>query len=892
MTDLRSISINHHSIALTLPSQGGSTGGGGGPTGGGGTPGTLPSFSLQEWSGASSAPFARVGMGFVKGDVPSGYIPSISGASGALFTQLDQRAVWSDGSLRFGVAHIRDVTSFTANETRTYTMAPLAGSFNNTGSLTLAGVLAGHDFKVRFANVRTWDGSTHVTLGSGAFTSSLTAAIATATRITKVRSGPVCEGWVIWNMARDTSSNVDEANLKTYWHVDCWKNSDGSVFRIEVAAVVALDWYGGANKFRLDYDAAFVDGATTIATYAGVQHPYNSWWLTCRTTGDNNIGRRHWIGGSIPTLNYKPDQAYWIKSGLVQPYDLSLSPPSVTNSLLVYTPCMAGPTGNDSVEQYSGYHRLAIDGTGGYMGRGLIPKSDAVAFMRQTAFDTANARVNAHSGLSVPYHFRSNHNRTRPGESADVASTPIAQKLDNPNRAAGWDDCTADGMPSPVYAYYGYNDPTYTDGYVAPSGGTGVWQPGADASHLPNFSAFMYMLEGEIYHLEATLDLVSYSTIQSPYTYGFRALLLATDQLPNNGGAVYASLNIPQGKYGGLPGIWKPTNQRAIAFALNVLGYSAALISTDHVAYNYHQKWLAQVGDWIGGSLQYMPASQKAIGAFYPSSWNDGEPGQGNIPPWFPALIGLGAYNVYRMTDDTRYRDLGDCGVSLPLGIWASGRNYINDQYHVGDRPVAKDWVSGTNEFYAPGDVPAYNFDALVTDHANGWIQQNPEGGGQNQEGGSVAMTAGDQWSISTGRVLAPMAAPPSELTEGTRYYIRDLTISGSGANQVNTFRIYTTPTGGSPITFSANTVPDMTYGPPGTGFGVQWWPQDAVHPVAVNPPYIPLGDSYAPMASAAAEMAATCGNAAATTAILNSSRAFMAPVDKTFWMPFSMKAP
>ena len=117
--------------------------------------------------------------------------------------------------------------------------------------------------------------------------------------------------------------------------------------------------------------------------------------------------------------------------------------------------------------------------------------------------------------------------------------------------AAGWDDCTADGMPTPVYAYFGYyTDGQWADSYVGVSGGMGVWSTQTnDASHAVAYSYFMYLLEGEEYFLEATLDHATYCVHQTPgggsvqsvaAGYGIRGLLLAGDN-------AYASLNIPSG---------------------------------------------------------------------------------------------------------------------------------------------------------------------------------------------------------------------------------------------------------------------------------------------------------------------------------------------------------
>ena len=404
--------------------------------------------------------------------------------------------------------------------------------------------------------------------------------------------------------------------LKTVWYVDAWKNADGSIYSLEVGAVVAQDWWSIAGKDRLTYSAALLDGSTTIETYSGVSHPYGSQWLTCIQAATPQVGRRHWFGGAIPTLTYQRDAAAVCATLLHPPLDTSLSPTSVSATPLTYVPCQSGPTPTDENK----YHRTNIDGEGGYSGRGPITLVDAVALVRNTALDAAHARVNAHSGLSVPYHYRSNRTRTRPGDSrADVANTIIAQPL-MPTHSG---DFTAQGMPAPVEAFAdGRSSSSNMDGYVGPAGGMGVWvtQTG-DASHAVPYSYGHYLYEGERYHLEAQLDHATYALHQQIDNYGTPALLLAND-------SAYASLNIPTGRYNSIPQLWKPSNVRAAGWAMNLLGKCAVTPAT-HPARGWVTAWVNQVGAWVENSMQYQPPDMAAAGAFFCSAKFDGLPSTG-----------------------------------------------------------------------------------------------------------------------------------------------------------------------------------------------------------------------------------------------------------------------
>ena len=410
------------------------------------------SFTLTNWGSAASLGVYKRGTWFKKGDVPASQIPAVS--SGAV--QFYGLRYWKDGSLKYARMLLRDA-GLNAGATRSYTMTSTAsivpsGSVAAIGNTGLAAALTGHDVKIAFTSVKTWDCSSttgnYAALGSGSFTASLAVHAGTSTRWTLLTTGPVADVWQGWGMATDNTGGAPDAHLKVNWFVTRWKSADGSTLGFQIGAVVALDWWSVANKFFLLYDASLLDGSTTIASFPGVMHQYQSQWLMCVNDGGLNAGTVPWIGAAQPTLHCAFDRDYAVASGVVPPLDTAKRPTPATQ--LAYVPC--GVVADPDTISHANSHRTAIDATGGYNGRGVITRFDADAFMAGTVQAYTVARLNALSGLGVPYHYRSNRSRTRPGETTTDTANTIIPLLMQP-KAASYSDFTAQGLPIAVDAY-------------------------------------------------------------------------------------------------------------------------------------------------------------------------------------------------------------------------------------------------------------------------------------------------------------------------------------------------------------------------------------------------------------------------------------------------------
>ncbi len=728
---------------------------------------TLHSFNFVNWGTASSVGMARQGVVFKPGAIPAGSSVKVQRAGADVAVQFNERRSWPDGSLAFAVMHIRD-TPLAAGVRQAYNLVLVLGApFTDVAGTTPDQIAAGHAFSMTFANHTSQNDTTTTPVGSGTSTASLATHMATATRREAHHVGPVCDGAVCWGMVQDATGGTLDAHLKVNWEVDRWKNVDGSTYAIEIACQPAQDWYDVAGKTRRNYDATLLDGATTIETYAAVPHTYNCSWVTVQNRGGFNRGRAHWVGGACPTLSYEPDRAYWIAAGFVAPLNLTRQ----------RTP-MASPGGGAGNAVYlpmsNQEHRPSIDGTGAYMGRGVMPNCDNLAFLSQSPSDVAIARINAKAGQHVFWHHRSAHQRTRPGEAADVANTIVALSMAGPATLPAF-DFTAQGLPAPIDAYCDTrNDPAFKGNYVVPQGGrvyfdtsygdgiAGGNSRSNDASHAVNFCYFMYLLEGKRYDLEATLDLAQNTLHQgtnplnNPYViweYGSGTIWHAVTQFATG-------------------------EERNTGWAQNLVFHAAGVVPDSHPASPYFKRLVQQQGLYIKATLDGMPPDWKLSGVH---PWTDSA---GVHTCWELAFCALAAYSGWRLTKDTNIRAWADYTSQWAINNVRDRISQIREYRGSNQHNPGVGYNIRTNPYYTGSleiDEPTANAAAAtgILTITKGYLPDN----------GAILYASAKNYA--TGDTIVP-----PELTRSTPYYVRD----GSGT----TFRLAASP-GGIAISFAAD---------------------------------------------------------------------------------------
>lgn len=820
----------------------------------------LHSFTVQNNNASGTSPvFLRRGVPFKPGDVPAGTSVQVRRGSTVIDAQFDElvyrnpsSAAYApqDGSLRFAVMHLRD-TVMSASESRTYDVWSVPGvAFSNVGTKTLADVTGTHDLKVAYSSLtETNDVPTTTAVGSGNFTASLNAHAAVATRTEKFHSGAVCEGWMVWGMATDNAGGAADAHLKVNHYVDVWKNADGSVYGVEYGPETAQDWWSVPNKRRRNYDAAVKDGATTLVTYNGVVHPYASRWLGVQNAGDTERGKRLWVGGAAPTLNYVPDRTYWIAAGVMPHYKLSEVPAPANNpGSNTYVPC--GPADQ----------RGGIDGTGDYDGRGYVPNTAAMAFIRGDAAAIAVARINGLAGLGCSHgHYRSNNQRTRPGEAADIANTPISQIMNHPlvfgTSAQVPYDFTAKGMPAPTYCYTdGRTDPTFQNGYTYSQGPDPYWNvTTGDPSHSVNYSGFMYMHDGERYFLESVMDQANNMAIMGiGNLYSARPVLsfagnlgnFPTITLPNDPG-------INNGSYDAVAGIGQ---ERSLGWTLNCYSAAVGFTPNTHVACDYFKRLNRQLAIYLHDTLAHMPNDAKLAGAM---PWNDSNQVSARWMSNFTPLCGYANADFSGDQDILAFVHM----VANPLWPTTDYAPFLNSAYRTINKPVAAPWDATTNSYIPVGRSEGYATGPIAA--ASDTLTLNPDN--------SLA-----QWGMANGDVLywqgqnqALQTNPPVPgVSPGVPFYVINYN------STAQTFQLSTSP-GGAPFDFTQDAA------------NVEWSGdcKALTSVLALSTTDMRISDGsngYSPIARAAMVNAYLHNHPLATQTLMNKMMDFVAPITIT----------
>ena len=908
MTILRNRRLNGRPYLLSLPAMSSSSTsddmgvatGMLGMTGGSAAASSMSqAFMLTNWGADASVSAHKRGVWFKKSDVPAGNLPIVSSGTAQFYAPI----YWKDGSLKTARLLLRD-DALAAGASRTYTMSATsgglpAGSTAAIGNAGLAAALAGHDLKVGFTKIRTWDCSSatgnYATLGSGSFTASLSSHASVATRWTVLTTGPVADVWQGWGMATDDKGGTPDAHLKVNWYLTRWKNADGTTLGLQVGAVVALDWWSVANKFFLQYDAALLDGSATIVSYPGVNHHYQSQWLLCVNDGGLNAGTAPWVGATQPTLHCSFDRAYAITTGVVPPLDASKRPTPAPQ--LAYVPC---GTVADPSSDHPNSHRPAIDATGGYNGRGVITRFDADAFMAGSPQAYAVARLNALSGLGVPYHYRSNRSRTRPGETAADTANSIIPLIMRP-KATSYSDFTAKGLPIAVDAYNastsnndghdGFvwqngittaanNDyPYYRTGGEA-AGSFSPWQPSIDTSHAVSYCYFMALVSADEWLLEAQIDLAMNLAHQE--IYGFHNYTQSF--------AVTWNSATPSDYWTGLLGQFQPDAIRALGWSQLIQGHAVGLTPPDHPAYAYLQAAMVHNGDYIQTNLDNLPADFAASAFYSPES----QLGLNSLySPWMNAFIPVCAYMHYALNEEPRWKRLGDFCATWTLEQAALGRWYAFDLYRTAHRRKRDVWSASANP-QIPADQQVVLEMVADLDGSNSTFTVNASTFWSSTGVCPPPLSNDDQVLFTTETDGGAGGIIPTGASEGQTAYIVNL-VPGSqitGRNPPTNppkFQLAATA-GGAPLAFGTTGGVNLGFFPQKTA-SVQVATAGADY---LSFPYIPDWGNYVPIHISVIMMAHLAGNAAATPAIRDGALAFRAPMANStapYYSAFDMVA-
>lgn len=634
----------------------------------------------------------------------------------------------------------------------------------------------------------------------------LNTALATATRITKVHSGPVCDGWVIWQYAEDTTTTTEDDHITGAWYVDIWNDGTDTVNgNIEFGCLLGQFFWDTTSKTQRCYNAVLKDNTTTIESYNNVKHFYHAGWFTCQkdTSKASLYGKRQWLTvANQPTLLMQPNVGYWVQTQLIPPIDPD------------YAPTENGRE-KDYVPMYSMGHRAGIDGTGAYPGRGVITAFDVDYLLTPTESRSQRMRVNGFSGWHVPYQYMSKDTRDRRNKVADdyndfpntdvgtdEAYTRISLNL-GPIKPAGTYTFTTQGLPTYKHAYNnnneintvsasergGYTDWTYNDNKGNPD--IADWTVSGGASHGVSYSIGPYMIEGERYFYDAQAGLAMNLIHVTKGSSGEGQPQVLWDDAIFEPRPTDWSLS-GTSRYAALGG-FNMNNYRYAGWQAIISAYGWGFCPDNDVHKEYFDELIDQTGDYYTDSIVGLPTAMTDLGCMW-QTLGSLTPGIGDDRGFFAYMNACNFQIAAVVSEDPGYSSAADIQANYIANLWNMGTFYpgfYNHNYNrkYGDLDDTDNPFFGSNDLYvAPQD------DATVTGGGSANITVDQERGLNWAIGDKVIFSNCNDTSSSTSSTARTI---PPEVTEGTTYYVVNPT--GSTAIQVSATE------GGSAITFASS---------------------------------------------------------------------------------------
>ncbi len=598
----------------------------------------LQSFALEDTSGNGSSGFFRVGLAFEKGDVPGGTLPKARLANGTpVRSAVMETNSWSDGSMRKATL-VGEVPGGISGAVTINVLAE-PGAQATSGLDPFGYLFANTDFKVQITN---HSGSVSGGLPNRSYVLNI-ALLNTARREIQADTS-VCVRVFAWG------APGTEKHLMCLHYIDLWLDDGGQVVGVEWTPVMSQHWWvedpfgtGAAPKEQRIYDAVLVNGQTELEGFAGLQHGYYCRWAGLRTADDPEHARRLWVdrGSAMPTLRLSYDiisKRRMMRAGYLPPLAEGYSYDS-GGFTRFYLPL--GETTGAVVHN----HRRAINGTGGYNGRGSISNMDSMTQVEQTADLWRVSRVSAQAGLAVHFHVR-DHRTVGGNVSAGLIPAPISQLGAN----------TYPGLADEIVAVTGTGGTIVED---KPDGGLGAFTSWDEAHHV-SYSYFMAFVEGEAYLADAVL-----SAFDTPYRRSFfnefgsnpfRQFYLVEDRRN--------ALSIPDDRYGAVH--TTAIQERSLGWGQLAANRAFQLLPDNDRHRPYLDNMFENLSDWIEASIALFPADHLAKGGWATRLGPGGS-------PWMNSFGMLAFWDAAVLGDDqgwTGYRTFAEQTTRLLANMW------------------------------------------------------------------------------------------------------------------------------------------------------------------------------------------------------------------------------
>jgi len=770
----------------------------------------LQRFTLEDTSGNGSSGFFRLGLAFQKGDVPASSLPKARLTDGTpVRTAIMETNSWSDGSLRKATM-VGEVGGGISSSATIEVLAEV-GTQGTSGIDAFAYITNNTDFKVQVSN---HSGSVSGNLPNRSYV--LNIALLTASRRELQADTPVCVRVFAWGHPSS------EKHLMCLHYVDLWLDQGGDVVGVEWTPVMSQHWWvddpfdnGAAPKEERIYDAVLVNLGVELEGFGGLQHGYYCRWAGLRSADDAQHARRLWIdhGAAMPTtkLSYGvTSKQRMMRAGYLPPLAEGYSYDSSS-----FTPNYIPLGENTGAVVHN--HRRAINGTGGYNGRGAISNMDSMALVEQTAALWRIARVSAQAGLAVHFHVR-DHRDVSGDVSLGLIPAPI-QQLGAQSYS---------GLAEEIVAVTGSGGQLGQD---APDGGLGAFSNWDEAHHV-SYSYFMAFVEGEAYLADATLSAFDTPYRRSFYTeFGtnpFRQFYLVEDRRN--------ALSIPNDRYGTVH--TSALQERNLGWGQLAANRAYQLLPDNDRHQPYLEKMFENLSDWINDSLAFFPPDHLAKGGWATRLGTAGSPWMNNfgvLAFWDATLIG----------DDrgwSGYRAFAEQNTKLIANMWQHPYSTVTNRdlrFHDNQRLQSIDPDESLNLRPATiaGNIVTCKLVTGLSIRDDDFIYF------------SLRDDSGNNLTL------------PPEVQTATRYYV----VNADTNN--NTFQLALTP-GGTPITISDSSA----------WFGVFAADYVNVSPIGIGGAFLPPADSFGQIAYAAIERAYGAKSIHVSQDLVENARQFYAP--------------
>lgn len=548
--------------------------------------GALTTITLQNTSASEQAAgfvSPMFGVPLAKGQIPAGQYPQFKLGDGTPCpATVFGVSSWPDGSMKFCSALMRVPTSVAGS-------GSLAISVYSGGTAPAASTRATSDLTAADIKVEL----TGITNLSGTWTASLNTAIADATDIIEMGSGPAGKVWRIGGPCKSAGS--PHGQLHAWHYVAALTDASGNLLGLRYLGRIAQPWVDVVTPTatRREFSASLKAGATTVRAMQGhnltetvgstIGLTHYSSIFTAGTTGKWDYIQGGGSAVTDCTVRVTHDKTHVVKTRLVPPLDVSLSVSA--GSSFDYYPMGRGPLYRNHGE------------TGDRDELGVFTQWSCRHILTQSAADEQAVRV---VGM-VSSSWRALHRRSTTGQIIP---------------------CTD---PSPSYAGLGaiqsswrYRAGGTSAGLVQPADETSLWASEYEPSHRASACYYPYMITGEPQYQDMMVEQAN-----GLYLGEVQGLINLRTTLPitkttltTDGSYGCRDANIAGTTYKGGGYFAKDGLLRIPAWAMRDVAQASALYPDTCPAGTETRKYLRELSE--GGF-----AAMNAYNAALPQSWRD-----------------------------------------------------------------------------------------------------------------------------------------------------------------------------------------------------------------------------------------------------------------------------